>query len=40
MTCGPHAREFGVVHDLSHTENKMKILSMSILVTRKPEKHE
>jgi len=40
MTCGHHVRPFGVVHDLSHTEDKMKTLNMSILLIRKPEDHE
>lgn len=40
MTCGPHVRAFDVVHDLPHIEDKMKMLSMSILLTGKPEKHE
>lgn len=40
MACGPHVRAFGVVHGVSHTGDKMKMLSVSVLLTRKPEKRE
>lgn len=40
MTCGPHVRAFGVVHNLSHIEEKKTMQSMFILLTKKPENHE
>lgn len=40
MTCGPDVRAFGIAHGVSHTGDKMKTLSVSVLLTRKPEKRE
>lgn len=33
-------RAFGIAHGVSHTGDKMKTLSVSVLLTRKPEKRE
>lgn len=40
MTCEPHVRAFGVVHDLSHTEEKKTMQNMFIMLTKKLENHE